>query len=182
MTLVAVVLITLLLRAQVVEAFKIPAGSVSMTPTLEPGDRFLVDRTPDPGDITRGTVIVFDTPPRAATPERVLVKRVIGRPGDVIELLHGRVAVNGSLIAEPYLASGTVTSPRNENPAPAGCTAAGDSMRCVVAAGQVFVLGDNRSVSLDSRSFGAVPARSITGVARVVVWPLSHAGGIETSS
>lgn len=86
----------------------------------------------------------------------------------------GREVVNGAPISGPYLHGGSVTSPPPEIAAPAGCRADGRSMGCDVPLGHVFLLGDNRRSSHDSRSFGPVPLSDISGVARAILWPLGH--------
>jgi len=145
-----------ILRWFVVGAYEIP--SESMTPTLEVGDRILVNklsyRAHDP---RRGDVIVFDRPPAAGPGPLELIKRVIGLPGDVVDLKDGVVTIDGRELREPYLLQdGTQSSMDGPVRVPRGT---------------VFVMGDHRSDSTDSRVFGPVAEASIVGRAFVVVWP-----------
>jgi signal peptidase I len=150
-TVVGVALFALLiaLRIFVAEPFKIP--SESMEPTLRPGDQALVEkvaRTPH-----RGELVVFHEPGTGD----VLLKRVVAVAGDTVGLEDGLLVVNGRTIREPY-----------------ANTKSQDSVYfgpVHVAAGTVFVMGDNRGVSEDSRDFGAVPTRELIGRAVVRLWP-----------
>ena len=105
----------------------------------------------------RGEVVVFRSP---RDPERDFVKRVIGLPGDTVEIVNGTVYVNGLQLVEPYL-------DRHDNTTMAPVE---------VEANTVFVLGDNRGSSNDSRSWGAVPAENLIGRAWMRFWPLDHLG------
>lgn len=157
--------IALLIRAFLLASFFIP--SVSMVPTLKVGDRVLVNKLSYRlHDVHRQDVIVFERPP--GEPDltiKDLIKRVIGVPGDVVSFKDGRVLVNGELLDEPYLAPGMVTTPKGA-----------DSI--TVPAGQVLVLGDNRTNSFDGRSFGTFDQKLIVGRAFVIVWPFSNSGGL----
>ncbi len=161
--LVTAALLAFLMRTFVVAAFYIP--SESMAPTLEVGDRLLVAKfsyrfgSPSPGD-----VVVFKTPPSlrpAQTSE--LIKRVVAVGGQMIEAQDGQLVVDGRPLKEEYLPSDVRTS---------------DFAPVHVPAGYVFVMGDNRSASQDSRSFGAVPQSEIVGRALVRFWPPSRLGGL----
>jgi signal peptidase I len=144
----------------------------SMAPSLQDGDRAFVPRYETwlgrlgATSLQYGDVVYFRAPgdePRSAL-ERLtggpfLIKRVVARGGDVVELRGGRLIVNGSSLPEPYLGNGPAAS---VTIAPT-----------VVPEDHVFVLGDNRAPlgSRDSRAFGAVPASSVGGRAAWVVWP-----------
>lgn len=153
--------IALVLRTFVVQAFWIPSGS--MIPTLEPGDRVLVLKfwysLPNV-DYARGDIVVFKYP---IDPERDFVKRLIGLPGDIVEIKDGRVFINSREIAEPY-----VKFPDNYTMEP-----------IQVPAEQFFCLGDNRGNSQDSRFWGFVPQRFMRGPAVFRYWPPSRIGRIE---
>jgi signal peptidase I len=125
----------------------------SMEPNLHDGEYVLIDKVSymfHPPE--RGDVIVFIRPG-----ERDYIKRVIGLPGDTVEIRGGQVRVNGVPLAEPYLNQPTRSdvAPRQVEP------------------GQYFVMGDNRNNSTDSRTFGSILAKDIVGRAWIVYWPPS---------
>jgi signal peptidase I len=136
---------------------RIRVESISMQPTLYAGDYVIVNKLAYRiKDLPkRGDVIVFRYPPN---PDAIpYIKRVIGLPGDQIHIADGKVYVNGQLVNEPYL---VVTTNRG-----------GDWS---VPAGQIFVLGDNRNNSSDSRSWGFVPLENIIGRAELIYLPPQH--------
>ena len=145
-----------------------------MVPTLEDGDRVVVNRLSYQfGDIQRGQVVVFSKPENTVG-ENDLIKRIIGLPGETIRLVDNEVFVDGFRLEEPYLNSPNSSRPRGRIP---GCdqrSAMADA--CVVPEDHVFVMGDNRLGSSDSRVFGPIPAESIVGRAFLWVWPLSDLG------
>jgi len=175
--------LALLLKTFVIQAFYIPSGS--MEPTLMPGDRVLVEKVlyhPH-----RGDVIVFQDPHPGAQPDRGVVggflhwlseglglarppdedfiKRVIGMPGDIVELRRGTLYVNGRVVPEPYLHGPPDTRPYGPVRVPAG---------------SLFVLGDNRLNSNDSRfGLGFVPMSKVVGKAFVIIWPPSRMGWLR---
>ena len=154
-------LVALIIKTFLLQAFYIP--SRSMEPTLRIGDRVLVNKMSYRlHDIHRGDIVVFERPPGEATGEiKDLIKRVIGLPGDTLEAVDGKVIVNGHVLEEPYLPEGTFT----------------DTLPPTrVEEGHVFVMGDNRGDSRDSRFFGAIDTDLIVGRAFVRVWPFSHLG------
>jgi len=112
----------------------------------------------------RGDIVVFDPPVNDA--DEPYVKRVIGLPGDRITFWDGRVRVNGEVLEEPYV-EGDVTFCEED-----------DECGATVEEGEVFVLGDNREHSRDSRAFGPVPVERIVGKAVVSLWPLDDAGRV----
>jgi signal peptidase I len=105
----------------------------------------------------RGEVIVFHFP---RDPSRDFVKRVIGVPGDTVEIRNGMVMVNGQVLDEPYLTSRDNSS----------------MSRVTIGEGEYFVLGDNRRGSNDSRNWGTVPEVNILGKVWIIYWPLSQWG------
>jgi len=126
----------------------------SMEPNLHNGEYVLIDKISyllHPPE--RGDVVVF-TPPNN---ERDYIKRVIGLPGDTVEVKGGQVYVNGVVLDEPYLQHVILR----------------DESARIVEAGRYFVLGDNRNNSSDSRSFGTITPQSIVGRAWLVYWPPS---------
>ena len=158
----------------------------SMLPTLEEGEYVIVNKLVymrfDPRDVVslipfvdiagdgdvypfhppqRGEVIIFEFP---NNPERDFVKRVIGVPGDTVEIQRGTVILNSIPLDEPYIT-------RRDT---------GNMGRITVPEGGYFVLGDNRRASNDSRSWGPVPTEKIIGRALVSFWPLNRWHGIRT--
>lgn len=137
------------IRRNVAEAFKIPTGA--MAPTLEIGDFILVrHRVPNP--IERGTVVVY-SPDKPGTHH---VHRVVGVPGDTLEMRDWRLYRNGAPADEPY--------PHTEEGAPDSAPTTGTWGPLVVPRDSLFLLGDNRAHSFDSRFRGFVPRGSVVGV------------------
>ncbi len=165
------------IKALIAQAFFIPSGS--MIPQLEIGDRVVVSklayRLHEP---RRGDIVVFDAPfpqpkEHRSPVERIArgvaesvgvaqpsteeyIKRVIGLPGESVEGHDGHVYVNGRELVEPYLPRATTTT---------------DFTRIVVPKGRLWVMGDNRGNSSDSRVFGAVRRRKVVGRAFIRIWP-----------
>ena len=158
----AALLTAIVLRVAVVQAFSIP--SVSMERTLLVGDRVLVNKLSGGDRPNHGDVVVFERPPgEEAAAIKDLIKRVIGLPGDTVSAEDGHLVLNGHALKEPYLQPGTRTV--MDHPV-------------TVPAGRVFVMGDNRTQSRDSRFFGPILIKSIIGHAFVRVWPPNRIGGI----
>jgi signal peptidase I len=134
----------------------------SMTPALVNEERIFINKFVyrfGLSDIVRGDTIVFWAP---EDPSRSYIKRVIGVPGDVIEIVDGTVILNGRRLDEPYIT--------DDNRDRMSMT------RRVVEAGRYFVLGDHRNSSNDSRSWGTVRRDAIYGKAVFVYWPLDRLG------
>ena len=164
---VGALVVALVVKTFLFQAFYIP--SASMEPTLEEGDRVLVNKVSyDLHDVNRGDIIVFELDEADVGPDGIkdLIKRVVGLPGDVVESRDGVVYVNDRALEEPYLADGTITGDPEDSRNPA-------IDRQTVPEGHVFVLGDNRSNSADSRYAyrGPIPIDTIVGRAFVLVWP-----------
>jgi signal peptidase I len=188
LTLVAALAIALALQAFVVKPYLIP--SESMATTLSIGQRVLVDRVSyHIHDVQRGDVIVFHRPPLAerlaagstdgSRDGEVLIKRVIGLPGDTLSLRSGHVLVDGVLLDEPYVRSvagmPAPTEPGivfNEN----GTGGWSLAQPYTVPAGSYFVMGDNRQDSFDSRYWGTVPKENVIGHAFFTYWPPARLG------
>jgi signal peptidase I len=111
----------------------------------------------------RGDIIVFDAPVNNAS--KPYIKRVIGLPGETVEAKEGRVYIDGQMIEEPYLQGETTYCRLNQDCPPV-----------TVPDGHVFVMGDNRDNSSDSRAFGVVEVDNIIGKAWLTYWPFSEAG------
>lgn len=165
--------IALLIKTFLFQAFYIP--SESMKPTLNVGDRVLVNKVSyRVHDVNRGDIVVFETPPRAKDANgtiKDLVKRVVGLPGETVEAHGGSMFVNGRQLDEPYLQKGVQTCSLNS--APGSCS---DFPATTVPSGDVFVMGDNRTASKDSRAFGAIKESSIVGRVFVRIWPVTDLG------
>jgi signal peptidase I len=156
--------IALLVEAFLIQAFWIP--SPSMEPTLGVGDRVLVNKLSyNFHDVNRGDVVVFERPPGASNGEngeiKDLIKRVIAIGGDTIEARDGNVYVNGKQIEENYLEPGTPTD---------------NLPLTTIPDGRVFVMGDNRTNSEDSRIFGPIDEDDIVGRAFIRVLPITDIG------
>ena len=148
------------LRATVVQAFSIP--SVSMEKTLLVGDRVLVNKRTRAAHV--GDIVVFKRPPgEEAAAIKDLIKRVVATEGQTVSAHDGHLFVDGKQMNEPYLAPGIQTLWDEQVKVPKG---------------DVFVMGDNRPQSRDSRFFGPIKKSSIIGHAYLRVWPLSRIGGL----
>lgn len=154
------VVLAAIIRFFVVQPFYIPSGS--MEPTLKPGDRIIVNkfiyRFTKP---QRGDIMVFKFP---LDPKRDFIKRVIGLPGDIVEIKDSNLYINGKQIKEPYLPPGL----RFQDFGPVK-----------VPDDHYFMMGDNRNHSDDSRFWGFLPQDNIVGKAMVIYWPLSRIGIID---
>ena len=173
-TLVLTLIIFFVIQTFVAQPYKVQQQS--MEHTLEPDQYVLVDKlTPRFDTYKRGDIVVF-TPPAAWAPEdgTPFIKRVIGLGGDTIEVRDGSVYVNGTKINEPYLYAASPTDP------PQPTTVSGDASRWVVADGDLFLMGDHRENSQDSRTFGEVPVSQVIGRAWLRYWPLNVFGILPT--
>lgn len=158
-------IMALLIRFFIAEPRYIPSDS--MVPTLEIGDRLVVEkvsyywRSPE-----RGEIVVFDPPPQLQqlgfTQDQAFIKRVIGLPGDTVEVQGGSVILNGNPLREPYIAQ----APAYTMPL------------VTVPADQFFVMGDNRNNSNDSHVWGFLPRGNIIGRAAFRFFPFSRLGEI----
>lgn len=166
----AAAFITLFVQLTTAQVYAIP--SASMSPTLEVGDRILVNKWAYRfGDPSRGDIVVFTRPKGMLSADNDLVKRVIGLPGETVTIADNHVLIDGQPLEEPYLEPGTLTQAIGDHP----CT---PEAPCVVPKGHVWVMGDNRNDSIDSRYFDAIPTSSVEGEAVFRVWPSSRSGGI----
>ncbi|MCY4650443.1 MAG: signal peptidase I [bacterium] len=180
--LVGAVVLAVLIKSFLIQPFEIP--SQSMHPTLQVGDRVMVSKVSylfsDPG---RGDVVVFSPPGRFQPDRNVLeivwhevreafgwydiseadlIKRVIGTGGDLVEIRRDEIRVNGVLLDEPYLGSSTQE----------------ESITVVVEEDHLFLMGDHRARSSDSRVFGTVTTDNVVGKAVFRIWPFGRLGGI----
>jgi signal peptidase I len=173
-TLVLTLIIFLVIQTFVAQPYKVQQQS--MEHTLEPDQYVLVDKlTPRFDTYDRGDIVVF-TPPEDwvqddGTP---FIKRVIGLGGDTVEIRDGDVFINGTLIDEEYL-----FAPEPDDP-PQPTTVPGDEHRWIVPADELFLMGDHRSNSADSRTFGPVPSEQVIGRAWLRYWPIDVFGILPT--
>jgi signal peptidase I len=158
---VGALVVALVVKTFLIQAFYIP--SESMVPTLKVGDRVLVNKLSySRGDVDRGDIVVFARPGGpGADGIADLIKRVVALPGETVEGREGSVYVDGRRLDEGYLPDGVVTTPFPPFTVPPD---------------HVWVMGDNRGASDDSRRFKAVPLDDVVGRAFVVIWPLSEIG------
>jgi signal peptidase I len=169
---VVAIAVALLIQAFLVKPYRIP--SESMENTLLIGDRVLVDRISWRfSDPSRQDIVVFH-PPFAGP---VLIKRIIGMPGDTVSLKDGSVYINGKKLDEPYVRQVNgkpVPSEPFDNGLPWSL-----QTPYKVPAGEYFVMGDNRIDSGDSREFGPVARAQLVGKAFARYWPPDRIGGVD---
>ncbi len=164
--------VALLIKAFLLQAFFIPSGS--MFETLQINDRVLVNKLSYRlHDIHRGDIVVFEKPPLASGEINDLIKRVIALPGETLTLRDGDVYVDGLKLDEPYVLGKPSVPERDLIP---NCDNPPAPDRCTVPPGFVFVMGDNRTGSSDSRTFGPIEESSVVGRAFLKVWPIGDLG------
>ncbi len=172
-TLVLTLIIFFVVQNFVAQPFEVEMQS--MEQTLEPGHYVLVDKlTPRVDAYSRGDIIVF-TPPvewgRGTTP---FIKRVIAEGGDTLEVRpDGLVYVNGLAIDEPYVYLDADGRPQKTR-------VGGDQVSWTIPDGELFLMGDHRADSVDSRVFGPVPVDQVIGRAWLRYWPISEFGILST--
>ena len=153
-------LVAFLIKTFLLQAFYIP--SLSMAPTLQVNDRVLVNKLSyDLHDVNRGDLVVFESPPNEGSQTKDLIKRVIGLPGETVESRDGHILINGQVLEEPYLGPDVITGPLE---------------KVTVPPEHLWVMGDNRPNSRDSRFFGAIPESLVIGRAFIRVWPVTAIG------
>jgi signal peptidase I len=182
-SIVIAVVLALFVRTWVVQAFKIPTGS--MENNLLIGDHLLVNKfifgpTPLPigrallpvRSIRRGDIVVFKYPDE---PDRDFIKRVIGLPGQTVELRNKKVYIDGQPIDEPYVHF--LTPPSSDYQEVTSSDVRENFGPVTVPPDQYFVMGDNRDNSQDSRYWGFLPRGYVKGKALVIYW--SYESGRE---
>lgn len=161
---VIALLAVLLLRTFVIGMYYVPSGS--MIPTLELKDHVVVTKfTYQMHKPERGDIIVFKYPPNEelGKDEVDYVKRLIGLPGETLEIRNNTVYIDGAPLTENYLNADTAMP---------------DFGPVQIPEGNYFAMGDNRNNSSDSRTWGCVPQEDLIGKAQVIYWPLGRAGGL----
>jgi signal peptidase I len=184
-SIVIAVILALFIRTFVVQAFKIPTGSMEnnlligdhllvnkmiYAPTVSPVDRALLPI----GTIKRGDVIVFKYPEE---PERDFIKRVIGLPGETLEVREKKVYINGKALDEPYVHFLQPPSSSSEFSEVTSFDVRERYGPVTVPPDQYFMMGDNRDNSQDSRYWGFLPSELVKGKALVIYW--SYEAGRE---
>ena len=163
---VIVAAITVFLRLFVFVPYEIPSGS--MEETIMTGDMVFSEKVSyyfrEP---QRGDIVTFDDP---EVDGRTLIKRVIAVGGQTVDLQNGKVVVDGVALDEPY------TSGKESHPLSRTAAGVDITYPYTVPDGSIWVMGDNRTSSQDSRYFGAIPKNTVTGRAALVYWPFSDFG------
>jgi len=167
-TLVLTLVIFLVIQNFVAQPYRVQQQS--MEHTLEPDQYVLVDKlTPRFDAYKRGDIVVFNPPDAWAQGDGTpYIKRVIGLPGDTVEVRDGGIYIDGSRLAEPYIFEGQQT------------VVTGDRSTWQVPQGELVVMGDHRMNSADSRVFGPIPETSIVGRDWLRYWPFSTFGILQT--
>jgi signal peptidase I len=166
-SIVIALILTLVIRTYVVQAFKIPSGS--MRPTLMEGDKLFVNKfiyhfKP----MERGDILVFKYP---GEPKKDFIKRLVAFEGETVEIRGGKILVDGKVLDDPE-SFGRFTYYNHD---PFG----GPNEKIRVPENSFYVLGDNSANSTDSRFWGFVPEKNVIGKAFVRWWPLNRMGKIE---
>ena len=173
-TLALTLIIFFVIQNFVAQPYKVQQES--MEHTLLPEQYVLVDKlTPRFDTYKRGDIVVF-TPPEDWVQDNgtPFIKRVIGVSGDTVEIRDGDVLINGTKIDEPYLFAEAPGDP------PQSTTADPDQSKWIIPEGELFLMGDHRQNSADSRAFGPVPIANVIGRAWLRYWPIDTFGVLQT--
>jgi signal peptidase I len=162
--------LTWLIKAFLIEPFEVPSGS--MEATIMTNDKILADKVSYHfSDIQRGEIIVFAD---KGSEDRILVKRVIATGGQTVDIQNGLVYVDGSPLYEPY------TRESKTLPLIQHLNNMAIDYPYRIPKDQLWVMGDNRENSADSRYFGTIPTSSVYGKAVMVFWPIEHIGPLAS--
>lgn len=170
MTILGTLVLAVVIRLFIAETYEVPSGS--MLETIQLGDRLVGEKVtlhwqaPVPGDI-----VTFNDPDGSGS---TLIKRVIATSGQVVDLSDGYVLVDGVPLNEQYVQG----KPSYALDGHATNLSENVSYPYTVPEGHVWVMGDNRTNSLDSRYFGAIPLSSVTSKALFIYWPISDMGAL----
>ncbi|MEA2549475.1 MAG: signal peptidase [Chloroflexota bacterium] len=174
-TLVLTLILFWVIQSFVAQPFQVQ--QFSMQNTIQNDQFVLVDRlTPHFDGYHRGDIIVF-TPPQAVEglpDQKPFIKRIIGVEGDTVSIHDGKVFVNDIELDEPYVFKGTDGQPQATDPLDA-------TDAWTIGPGQLFVMGDHRARSSDSRVFGTIDVKSVIGRAWLRYWPIEDLGILPTA-
>lgn len=166
-SLVIAIILALVIRTFVVQAFKIPTGS--MRPTLVEGDRILVNKfIYNFREPKRGDIIVFKYP---GDEKKDFIKRLIATEGESLEIKNGDVYINDERVEDPFI----IRQFHYYNKAPFG----GENAKIIVPKRSFYVMGDNSASSRDSRYWGFVPEKNLIGKAFFLYWPLNRIRNVK---
>ncbi|MCK8601342.1 signal peptidase I [Desulfoferrobacter suflitae] len=181
---IVAILLALVIRAFVIQAFKIPSGS--MKPTLLIGDHILVSKFTygikipftnkelvNFGSPERGDIVVFEYP---VDPSKDFIKRVIGLPGDTVKIQNKQVYINDQLVEEPYAVHS------DDKILPASVSPRDNMGPIVVPPRHLFVMGDNRDESYDGRFWKFVDIAALKGKAFIIYWSWNRDGSFTLNS
>ena len=156
--LVIVIILTSVIKPTIVK-------ESSMEPTLYENHYLIINKLAyKTGDEQRGDIIVFESELETEEGDKkLLIKRIIGLPGETVTINGGEVYINGKILAEDYLKDGFTP---------------GEDLECTVPDGQLFVMGDNRVVSIDSRELGCIDQETVMGKAVCRLYPFNQIGGL----
>ncbi len=172
LAILVIIFISWFLRSYIFQAYKIPSGS--MTETILEGDMVFSEKVSYYFEEPQaGQIVTFEDPEPGREDNRILIKRIIATGGQTVDLRDGFVFVDGKQLDEPYTQgkpSYPLVPARNVEIV----------YPYTVPDGYLWVMGDNRTDSSDSRYFGAVPVESVTGHAVLAYWPLNRFGILET--
>ena len=163
-TVALAIILYVVIQTFLVQTFRVEQES--MLDSLYPQEHLLIDKiTPRFDDYSRGDIVVFHPPDTYPTDGTPFIKRVIGEPGDLVEIRDQAVWVNGVLLDEPYINYPSF---------------ADDWDSVVVPEGNLIVMGDHRDASVESRAFGPVPTGNVIGRAVLRFWPLNTLSILQT--
>jgi signal peptidase I len=173
-TLVLTLIIFFVIQTFVAQPYKVQQQS--MEHTLEPDQYVLVDKlTPRFDTYKRGDIVVFTPPPDWVQDDGTpFIKRVIGLGGETVDVHDGSVYINGKKLVEPYIFTASAGDPQQPTTVP------GDEHQWVIPAGELFLMGDHRANSADSRTFGPIATQHIIGRAWLRYWPINVFGILPT--
>lgn len=169
LTFIVVFAIVWVVQAVALQPFKVDGHSMDYT--LADGERLFMWKL---GNVDRFDVVIIEAP---GNPEKMYIKRVIGLPGDTLEVKDDQLILNGKALDEPYLSQKQAETNGNFT---RDFTLSEITGSMNVPEGSIFVMGDNRQNSKDGRSFGFVKEETVIGEANFIYWPLNKIGLLDT--